>query len=91
MNIYRIWYQFLKKSYPNSKQKVDSLTNWTVEQILETLSLSHANSALSELKKDLDGLRGIRNSLLHGDIIDPTTGEAKRCIDISRKILELDA
>lgn len=86
ISIYVIWYQYLKKIYTNSKQKIDSLRNWSIEYVIEVLFLSRVNSVLLELKNDLDVLRGTRNSLLHGDISDPTEGEVKLCMEVSRKI-----
>jgi hypothetical protein len=88
MSIYRIWYKFLKNLH-SSKEKIDSLMKWRFESIAEACYLAKVDPEFMPLKPDLDTLRGIRNCLLHGDIIQVTTGHAARCIEIADKLTHI--
>ncbi len=78
MFLYRMWFQFIRKK---TMRGINELMRWNTEYIIETLFLSDIDGALKNTKNDLDILKGIRNKLLHGEIDNPTLGNARLCID----------
>ncbi len=96
MTLYRIWRQYLQLK---NSTKVDELSRWDTDAIIEMLHIGNIEDDLPATKKDieilkqlkpqLDTLRGVRNHLLHGDIDNPTDGQANHCTKIARSMVQL--
>lgn len=86
MTLYQIWFEVLKKRIA---QDTESLMRWNIDYVIETLFLCD-DDKIKSLKKDLDTLKGTRNHLLHGEIDNPTLGQAKICIDTALSLLRPD-
>jgi hypothetical protein len=85
MTTYRIFYSHLKeKEY--SKGKIEELSRWNTDVIIEVLFLDRCDEKFVELKPELDALRKIRNHLIHGNIFEISENEAKRCINVALAI-----
>ncbi len=78
MTVRARWFKFIRE---RTTQGLNDLTKWDMEYIVETLFLSDASGSFRSIKNDLDTLKGTRNRLLHGEIDNPTLGQAKLCID----------
>ncbi|TFH16154.1 hypothetical protein E4H04_07090 [Candidatus Bathyarchaeota archaeon] len=86
MSLYRIWYQYLVKNGESNTSINKKYIRWDPEFIIQTLYLSNF-MPFKELKNDLDTMRGIRNQLFHGEIDNPTIGQAKRCLETALKMV----
>lgn len=94
MTLYRIWRQYLQLKNSN---KIDDLSRWNSDAIIEMLYIGNVENDLTATKKDfealkalkprLDTLKGVRNHLLHGENDNPTNGEARSCTEIALKIV----
>jgi len=60
---------------------------WDPDYIIQTLFISNFTNKL--LRDDLNEMRGIRNNLFHGNIDNPTQGNANKCLTLANKMVEL--
>jgi pentatricopeptide repeat protein len=90
MTINRIWLQFISKGPGDiSKNRIDRLMRWNVDPVIETLFLGKVHDIFLREKCNLDTLRRIRNSLLHGKIENPTPSDTDLCINVGYSLIPI--
>jgi len=62
---------------------------WNIESIIEALCLSDFNETFTNMKNDLDRLRGYRNHILHGEMETVSFGDARQCLEVAQKLLTI--
>lgn len=96
MTLFRIWRQYLTLK---GSKKVDKLSRWDTEAIIEMLFIGNIDEkwktttkdleTFKKAKNDLEALRGLRNHLLHGENDNPTKGDSKKSLETALKLIPL--
>jgi hypothetical protein len=84
MTIYRLWYILMIDNSCN-----EDLSRWNVDTVMEVLFLSKIDETFQKLKPELDTLKSLRNNLIHGEVVEITSGQAERCIDIAWEMMPI--
>lgn len=84
MTIYRLWHILMIDNSCN-----EDLSRWNVDTVMEVLFLSKFDETFQKLKPELDSLKGLRNDLIHGEVVEITNGQAERCIDIAWEMMQI--
>ena len=93
MTITRIWHKFLALKAVNGKP----LRNFNIYSIIKTLNSSYIDDKLKVTKKDLEDFKKevndleylrekVRNKLLHGDMDNPSSDQALKCLKIAASL-----
>ena len=88
MTLYRIWYKLSKENY-EGKSKIDSLERWNIDTIIEVLYINKIDPEFCALKPELDSLKGFRNDLLHGRMLEITEGQARHSIEVAQRLIPI--
>jgi hypothetical protein len=88
MTICRIWYKLSKENY-EGKGKIDALERWNIDTVIEVLFINKIDPEFCKLKPELDSLKGFRNDLLHGRMLEITEGQARHSIEVAQKLIPI--